>query len=238
MAHTADYGLLQFKTYDDYLQSYVAIEDQRYLSNTRTQKNLVKLGYSSNGQLHEEHEFYRLKAKVLDLINPKVLGSQKFGKYRKHGEDPVLEALAAREEMNLIQKLSTIIFVLIRQTTGFDISGYIDYESSLRHCNMKSRGATDWKAIFEGRKPLRPRRSDLSYLDWHNKIVSFNDSDNYETMHHGSALMFKHKGDHKMIPVDLKFTHFHQNVKRTMIESDFMGTVVLYDHIVRKPGAL
>jgi len=48
----------------------------------------------------------------------------------------------------------------IRKRSGFDISGYIDYADSLMAFTVHRHGATNWKAVFEGRAMLRPNRHD------------------------------------------------------------------------------
>ncbi|XP_062142535.1 cilia- and flagella-associated protein 299-like [Drosophila sulfurigaster albostrigata] len=233
MGTRSDFNLMNFRTYSDYLKSFTKVEDYRYLSSMNVIRSLVKLGYSTNATVYEEEEFYKIKKHLYDLINPKAVTSKLFSQYLV-GDDPLLVALAEREQWNVQKKLSTIIFLQIRQKNGFDISGYIDYADSLRNCAIHAFGATNWKAIFEGRILLRPNRTNLSFYDWHTGTVSFNNSDNFETMQYGTTLMFKHYGDHKIIPVTILESVHKDNVKRTLIESPLYDNVVLYDHIVRK----
>ncbi|KRF78031.1 uncharacterized protein Dvir_GJ17871, isoform B [Drosophila virilis] len=152
------------------------------------------------------------------------------------GKDPALVALAEREERNMQKKLSTIIFIQMRQCSGFDTSGYIDYADSLRACSLHMLGATNWRLVFEERILLQPNRTHLSFYDWHSGTVHFNHSDNYEVMRFGTSLTFKHKGDHKIIPVTMVDSPHKDNVKRTFIRSPLYGCIILYDHIVRKPS--
>jgi len=98
-------------------------------------------------------------------------------------------------------------------------------------------GATNWKAVFEGRAMLRPNRRDLSFYDWESGNIYFNNSDNFEVMHLGTSLTFKHYGDHKIISVNpLDLTYNDQAIKRTILNSPLYGYIVFYDHIVRKPS--
>ncbi|KAH8377836.1 hypothetical protein KR093_007329, partial [Drosophila rubida] len=233
MGTRSDFNLMKFDTYSDYLKSFTRIEEYRYLGSLKIIRSVVKLGYCSNANIYEEDEFHSIKKHLHELINPKAITSKLFSKYLV-GDDPALVALAQREEPNVQKKLSTIIFLQIRQRNGFDISGYIDFADSLRACTVEAFGATNWKAVFEGRIFLRPNRNHLSFYDWHTGSVSFNNSDNYETMHYGTTLMFKHYGDHKIVPVTIQDSPFRDNVRRTQISSPLYESMVLYDHIVRK----
>lgn len=121
----------------------------------------------------------------------------------------------------------------VRQRSGFDVSGYIDYEQSLRHCTFRKPDFTNWRAVFEGRELLKPKPTDLSYYDWHKGIVCMTDTDNFESVAGRNTLIFKHKDDHKLIPVCAKPSHYAENVSRSMIHSDLYGYIILYDHIIR-----
>lgn len=49
-----------------------------------------------------------------------------------------------------------------RQPNGDEISGFIDYEESLRNSIMEfDEGATDWYEIFKGSKRIKPTKDDL-----------------------------------------------------------------------------
>ncbi|XP_064553770.1 cilia- and flagella-associated protein 299-like [Drosophila montana] len=227
-----DFGLLQFDNYSDYIKSFISIEDRRYLEYSSAINQYVKLGYRTTSKILENDEFNKIRDKTLEVLYPRIQLSLQCGQYLK-GNDPGLVALAEREVPNLLQKLSTIIFLLVRQPSGFDISGYIDYADSLRQYNLRTIGATNWKGIFEGTCKLRPKSNNLSFYDLHRKLVTYNDSGNYQTMHVGQSMIFMHKGDHKVIHMDSH--HGTGSVKRTMINSPALGTMVLYDHVVRKP---
>lgn len=119
--------------------------------------------------------------------------------------------------------------------TGFEVSGYIDFEHSLHETNLQIEGCTDWAGVFAERIKLKPRPSDLSYLDWHKGIVFYNDSDNYLVVHNVEyGLIFMHKGDHKKVCVDISKELYSKNCSRSMHFSERYGHVVFYDHVVRK----
>ncbi|KAM8714713.1 hypothetical protein ACLKA7_001123 [Drosophila subpalustris] len=233
MASRGDFNLLTFDSYSDYLKSFTKTEEYRYLGGMKVIKTFVKLGYRTNATIYDEAEFHKIRKRLLELINPKSTRSQLFSRYLV-GDDPALVAFAEREERNVQKKLSTIIFLQIRRRNGFDISGYIDYADSLQKCTTRSLGATNWKAVFEGRILLKPNRNHLSFYDWHSGIVCFNNSNNYEVVNYGASLCFKHIGDHKIVPVTTADSSFKDNVKRQLIQSPMYGCVAIYDHIVRK----
>lgn len=235
MAGRGDFNLLSFDNYSDYLQSFTKVEDYRYLSSMKVIKSFVKLGYCSNAVIYKEDEFYKAKKQLQELINPKSIISKLYGQYLV-GDDPALIAFKEREERNVQKKLSTIIFLQIRKRSGFDISGYIDYADSLMGFTVNRHGATNWKAVFEGRAMLRPNRHDLSFYDWESGNILFNNSDNFEVIHLGTSLMFKHYGDHKIISVNPSDYSNNDSVKRTFLNSPLYGYLVFYDHIVRKPS--
>ncbi|XP_030561440.1 cilia- and flagella-associated protein 299-like [Drosophila novamexicana] len=227
------YNILKFETYEEYLQSFAKVEEHRYLGNKKVIGELVKLGYRSHVPILEKDEFLKCRQRLRQFLNPKVI-EKLFSVYRT-SDDPALVALADREEPNVLMRLSTIICIQTRRRNGSDISGYIDYADSLRACSQDLLGATNWRAIFEGRIMLQPNRTHLSFYDWHRGTVTFNHSDNYEVINYGGRLMFKHTTDHKIVPVTDTESIYQDNVKRTIIESPMYGLMVLYDHCVRKP---
>lgn len=61
----------------------------------------------------------------------------------------------------IIYFFQTIIFVRHHTKSGFEISGYIDFEHSLRRSNSREEGAVDWHLIFMEKKRLWPQQTDL-----------------------------------------------------------------------------
>lgn len=59
-------------------------------------------------------------------------------------------------------KLTTIIFIRDRNSRGMEISGYIDFGHRLRTENLAP--------VFDGKKRLMPKPSDLSYYNWETKV--------------------------------------------------------------------
>ena len=133
--------------------------------------------------------------------------------------------------------LQTILFVTHRKRNGFEESAYIDYATSIKRHNTLHPiiPPNDWPAIFAGKASIIPKPHHLSYIDWHTKRVTYNSSENFEVINDlNYGLCFMHKGDHKIVCVEPKFTEFKDNCKRTMYYSKRMGYVTFFDHVIRK----
>ncbi|KAH8273820.1 hypothetical protein KR044_001145, partial [Drosophila immigrans] len=250
MATNLDFSLLNFASYDNYLNSFVRTEDYRYIDSFLSIRKLVKLGYRGSGKVYEESEFYAMKKKLAEFINPKPTAL--FGRFFK-GTDNALKALMERESYNIARTISvrtlhctlehfiyyyiaffqTIIFVQLRQRNGFDVSGYIDFEQSLRDCTTQKPHHRNWRSVFEGKTLLRPKKTDLSYYDWHKGRLCHNNTDNYITLRGGMHLSFMHKDDHKHIPVTDRKSKYSKNVDRILIRSEVYGHLILYDHVLQ-----
>lgn len=131
----------------------------------------------------------------------------------------------------------TIVFICVKDKSGFDFSGYIDFASSLNDYFRKTPGCINWPKVFAGTTLLRPKPNDLSFYDWHQDKVFQNDSVNWKIINDVKyGLTFMHKGDHK------KFcTNFNENTPqhlrnctKKLIESPLYGPAIIYDHIIRK----
>ncbi|EDW78478.1 uncharacterized protein Dwil_GK16455 [Drosophila willistoni] len=229
-----DYSLQNFETYREYLDSFKLPEDSRYMRSSE----IIKLGYRSQKPIYTTEEFYMRRENLAKQLNSKILDIS-FSTFFK-GNDAGLMALAAREKWNVVGRLSTIIFLQMRQHNGFDISGYIDFAQSLRNWRLRMPDSIDWKAIFEARILLRPRNKDLCFFDWHKGKITSNDTDNFQTMTHPDyGLCFKHKGDHKYVQVTSTQTPTQSgNVTRTMVKSKLYGIIILYDHEINSHSYL
>ena len=123
-------------------------------------------------------------------------------------------------------KLTTIIFVRVINSRGMEVSGYIDFGHRLRTEDMTS--------IFEGKRLLMPKPSDLSFFNWKTKMSSFNHTPNFQVVADPEqGLLFKNKRDRKIINVDPRAKP-GDNSTRTEILTDEYQQVVLYDHVTRR----
>lgn len=66
--------------------------------------------------------------------------------------------------------------------TGYEISGYIDYEESLRRSRLQQDCAIDWYGIFHENKRLWPQSNDLSYYHWRTGASYTNDTKNFKVL--------------------------------------------------------
>lgn len=120
----------------------------------------------------------------------------------------------------------------VRKRDGFDIAGYIDFEQSLRECTLKVADYTDWPAVFEGRKLLKPKPTDLSFYDWHKGVIVHTDSANWQSVLYLKDLKFMNKSDLKIVPVTTRPCKYDANVARSVLKSKLYESIVLYDHIL------
>ncbi|XP_023170758.2 cilia- and flagella-associated protein 299 [Drosophila hydei] len=232
-------SLLNYNSYEEYLDSFLNINDIAYLRNWDISRQFIQnaCGKSCMGRLLSRSEFEVERVKLEVRMNPRrVCDSTLFGN-NYTGDDPVLRQFAARELKLLKKQISTIVFLIMRSKKGLNISGYIDLEQSMRESRFKdSEHYVNWPAIFEGKAKLMPRPNNLSYFDWHLNKMYCTDSDNYSVVTSGAhSLLMKHRGDHKIICVNAEcFCSFHRNAERNVYSSDIYGDCLFFDHIVRR----
>lgn len=134
-----------------------------------------------------------------------------FGKTFEEGS--FLWHLQQREHDVRSNIKSTIIYIRYREQTGKEISGYIDYRDRLQNDNFED--------IFNEKKDLVPRLTDLSYYNWTLGKISSVDSAYYKVdAGPKERLSFRNNTDRKIINVDLEFLDKNKNldVKRVVVE--------------------
>lgn len=115
MTQFLDYGLDEFKTYEEYVESKFNLKkDYRYLSNIRMARQLAMLGFRT--KVYSAAEFYKMKELIYETINPKAVSLQLYGKYLNN-DDEVLKALVQREEDNLMKKTAVRSYELLHWIT-------------------------------------------------------------------------------------------------------------------------
>ncbi|SPP86015.1 cilia- and flagella-associated protein 299 [Drosophila guanche] len=212
--------------YEDYLNTFVRLEDKKYLTSERAMQLLVPLKVQPGEIVLSESKFKKEQAKG-------PLGTHYFFKQHKIANDPLVIALAEREKLNAVKEISSIIFISTRNSKGFLISGYIDYEQSLRHLKLGHHSEHDWVNIFAGNQRLEPTEQDLSFIAWKTGKVSYNNSDNYKIMPDAiKGLCFQHKGDGCVINIEKRMTD--DNPQCTYVESPKNGSIIIYDHRIRR----
>lgn len=111
-----DHSLLEFETYEDYLDSFIEGNDRKYLSSIEIARQLIELGIHSKTQILKKEQFEaKLKAikeardnqnsnKIKELTHKLVPPSM----YEK---DDFLKEIANREDEVINGKLMVIIFI-------------------------------------------------------------------------------------------------------------------------------
>ncbi|XP_062142606.1 cilia- and flagella-associated protein 299 [Drosophila sulfurigaster albostrigata] len=236
MNKDVDFSLINFQSYDAYLDSFTTIEDACYLADAQVARRIAKLGYRSTKVPYSEKEFQQRHELAMQQLQPKIMGIEPFSNFmRSDCTDPVLLQFKLREIPIFSKKLSTIVFTTCIHGDGSEMSGYIDLENSWQSAMRRTFKHTNWRAIYEGKTKLKPKPQHLSFRNPRYNLLLYNDSDNFKVVHdHRYGMMFMHRGDHKLIPVSGKSTPFSKNVKRSMVHSPKFGTYIFYDHHVRK----
>eukprot|EP01064_Diplonema_japonicum_P001442 TRINITY_DN10927_c0_g1_i2.p1 TRINITY_DN10927_c0_g1~~TRINITY_DN10927_c0_g1_i2.p1 ORF type:complete len:234 (+),score=47.29 TRINITY_DN10927_c0_g1_i2:73-774(+) len=223
-----DKSILEWQTYEDYLDKYVQPEDLFYLEDPDNARQIVELGYKGKDFMNrEEFEVARRAALEGPLKRKKSLDAV-CSSGKDLSKSPFLYALAQREELVRNGKLSTIIFIRdVIDRKGHEVSGYIDYGHRLK--------AEDFEEYFSRSKKLLPKPSDLSYYNWKTQTLSYNNSSTFQVIADNEmGLLFKHKRDRKTINVDPKGVSPGDNSHRVVLRTDEYTQVVIYDHVTRR----
>jgi hypothetical protein len=185
--------LSPYTTYEEYLDAQVGATDKAYIEDPATRRALVELGYRGAGETLRRDEFHARKASERERHLYKDLAPvQLLGAGRDYSGRPLMEALAAREELVRSGKLSTIVYVRALNARGHEVSAYIDFGHRLR--------TEAWEGVFSGAVHLTPRPSDLSFYNWATGVASASASPNFAVLTDcGTAgVLFKVKRDRKV----------------------------------------
>ncbi|XP_055536603.1 cilia- and flagella-associated protein 299-like [Wyeomyia smithii] len=224
-----DVCLLEFSSYQEYLQSLVTTQDLRYLGHEENGIRLYQTGYRSLTQA----AFESRRAEIADILYATQDRNVYFSRDIQ-SSDHFLGELATRERPNRLGMLSTIIYIRYYRKNA-EISGYIDYEHALRRTNKDKENALDWKLIFKGEQILYPTKFDLSYYNSRTDKVFKRNSRNYiVSCDPFRGIVFRNIHDRKDILPDPIARYFGTNTTRTELDSNIHEQVVLYDHVVRK----
>lgn len=225
-----DKSILEFATYEDYINQHVTPEDLFYLEDPDAARQIVELGYKGKDFMSRE-EFEAAKKAASDGPLRKTFALDTLCSADKDlSAFPFLHALAQREELVRNGKLSTIIFIRdIIDGKGHELSGYIDYGHRL-----KTEGA-DFELYFLRRKKLLPKPTDLSYYNWRTQSLSYSNSSTFQVLADNEVgLVFKHKRDRKTICVDPRAVSPGDSTHRVVLRTSEYTQVVLYDHVTRR----
>ncbi|CAH1155454.1 unnamed protein product [Phaedon cochleariae] len=221
----ADRRLLQFSSYEDYLDSLGTNQDQCYLESIEVSRQIAELGYRSSGETLSREQFEKRLAAVYLYIYPPYKPYELSSEGMITG-DGLHQDLALRERSNRVGILSTIIFLKYYTKAGFEISGYIDYGEKLV--------SEDWKPFFRGKKKILPKITDLGYYHWRSGKVVSNDSLNYKVQQDTSkGLIFQNRFDRKIIN-PAPGSEPGANTTRKRVYTNMYELVILFDHVVRQ----
>lgn len=138
----ADKRLLQYEDYEDYLDSFITIQDRCFLQNLFVCRKFSELGYRNWGETLSKEVFIKRYDAVMRYVHPEfipyVLVSEKTP-----CPDGIHKELAKRERPNRLGIMSTIIYIRHETETGHEVSGYIDYSERIENEN--------WRAFFLGK---------------------------------------------------------------------------------------
>lgn len=217
----------RFETYEDYLDSQLTSNDMGYLEDEEMARQLVELGYRGLGDTIRREEFEARKKLVLERSSQKHIVPRKLASLDKDlTRSTFLQALAEREELLRSGKLTTILFVRDYNSKGQEVSGYIDLAFRMKN--------EDFTPIFEQRKKLLPKPSDLSYYNWETQLSTSNSTPLYQVIADSAqGLLFKNKRDRKIVNVNPE-SDPGDNSTRIELETDEYVQVVFYDHSTRR----
>ncbi|KAH8321255.1 hypothetical protein KR059_008932, partial [Drosophila kikkawai] len=212
--------------YSDYLNTFIKPKDLRYLPVGKIRHRLVPLRTQVGEVVLSPSKF------KLSLKGPESKNFH-FNEIYSIANDPLTLALGERKNQNATKIISTIVFISTRDSKGFNVSGYIDLEQSIRRFREGDPTSHSWSNILAGNRRLQPNSQDLSFIAWKNGRVFYNDTDNYKVIPDPvRGLCFSFKGDGAMIYIEKKITEDHPSC--LFIESPMHGSAVIYDHRIRR----
>lgn len=220
-----DRRLLDFRNYDEYLDSLVTPLDICYLKSSKTARHLAELGYRCTGETLSKGSFYRRLRIVRDILvpvhRPYVLTSEFLTPRGR-----LMEELALRERANRLGILLTVVFVRRFTRLQFEESAYIDFAARLTSEN--------WLPYYRGDRKLSPHRRDLAYYHWKMGQTCLNETRNYvPIIDPERGLLFENVHDGQVITVDPAAASPGIHTTRIRIRCPFYEHVILYDHVVR-----
>ena len=192
--------LSEYATYEDYLDSQLTSDDYKYIESEDIMRALVELGYRGTQDTLKRDEFQTRKANHAALLSssnnttsattatasasssasasgaalpPKLL-THTTASRPLASLPPFLRALAEREESIRTGRLSCIAYVRHHNTKGQEVSGYIDINDRMRSDN------NNWIEIWDGRRKLTVKPTDLSYYNWDSGIAANTHSPNWQ----------------------------------------------------------
>lgn len=221
---------LSFARYEDYLDAHLTSVDMSYVDGIDLARRLVELRVKGGSEILTREEFESRHAQDEKMRREKRSAppTRILSQGKDLSKSPFLMAIADREELVRLGKLSTILYIRDFNSKGQEVSGYIDLGARM--------AVENFEEYFDGKKRLLPQSDDLSYLNWSSNVVSWNDSANFQVIHteisaHG--VLFKHKRDRKIIDVDPNRAT-GDNSRRMVLETPEYLQIIFFDHVTRR----
>lgn len=227
-----DYALLSYGTYEEYLDSLIRPQDNRYIRRKAFCRCIAELGYTARDFLTRS-QFEEKRNSIYEQLNPvrKVHHLASAGCTPK---DVILAELMQRERANRTHLLKTIIFLRKHTRNGKEISGYIDFADSLQRHALGNDDAIDWHDVFAERKLLTVGPSDLCYYDWYSGRTMTNDTVNFKVVTKpGAGMVFVCRLDRRIILINPKIGRSGISTIRIQLVSPKYEQIVLFDHVPR-----
>lgn len=223
-----DKKLINFLSYEDYLESLITKTDYLYLKNTEICRRIAELGYRSTGDTLNKIDFEKRKNLAKNLLYPVWHKFKLYSDVKKNFDSQLQTLLAMREYNNRLGIISTIIFIRKHTKLMFNISGYIDYTDRLENENLND--------FFKYEKILSPKSSDLIYYHWKNKIIKMNKNNNYDVIiDTDKGLALKNLHDQQFIYLNTDYDPGIDTTKLIIkIDNAPYQQVVIYDHVVKR----
>lgn len=218
----------KFETYEDYLDSQLTVNDMDYLEDEEMARQLVELGYRGLGDTIRREDFDQRKKLLVERTSQKHIIPKQLTSINKDLKGyPFLEALAQREDLIRTGKLTSIVFIRDHNNKGQEVSGYLDLAHRMR--------TEDFTPIFDQKKRLLPKPSDLSYFNWETQLSTSNSTPHYQVIaDSASGLLFKNKRDRKIINVNPESDSAGDNTDRIELPTSEYLQIVIYDHSTRR----
>ncbi|KAJ6646105.1 Cilia- and flagella-associated protein [Pseudolycoriella hygida] len=227
-----DRKLLDYETYEDYLDSFVQTDDIFYLRNRDFVRINAALGHRSSSEILSRSAFYSRQKIVREELFPSRQHHILFSHMYKLNDELLLQ-LAQRERPNRVGMMMTIIFIRHRLPNGVEISGYIDFEDSLRKSIFFDEAPIDWYSVFKHKKRLLPTKQDLGYFNWGTGYSCLTNTKNYKAISDPIiGLIFESRIDRRQILMNPS-AQCSRGTTRTHVQSDNYGHIILFDHVVR-----
>ncbi|XP_054706495.1 cilia- and flagella-associated protein 299-like [Uloborus diversus] len=220
-----------FLNYEDYLDSMLTKDDLTFLKDKEICHELLTLGYHSNKRVISKQDFERKKEELRKDIIEKSKKELKLYSDGVTCHGALMQALAKREESNVMGRISTIIFLRDTNDKREEVSAYIDYAHRL--------STENWEPYFDGRKKLLPVETDISFYNWSKEQAFSTCSPNFGVLTDKDSckLLFICKKDDYIMDVNPKGQRgdADEGFFRHDVHDPEYSQAVIFDHVVSRP---